>query len=123
MVLIEEKTTADEVKEAAKDRDTNVSAVESGDAGSEKVSKDVAEGFETASEGDLDDDKEVELGGGDGKREVERSEGVEEEVSPPKSDAYEDALSEDELKQVSFLSALIGVICVYWWGKHENLHI
>lgn len=104
MVEILEETTIDVVKDTTRDGETNGSAVESGDVGSEKVSKDVLEGFETASEGDLDD-RQGDICGDDVERESKQTEGGEEQVSPPKDDAYEDAFNEDELKQRALVQA------------------
>ncbi|KAL8150894.1 hypothetical protein V2J09_020702 [Rumex salicifolius] len=104
MVEIEEETTIDVVKQTKQDRTSNGSADESGCVEQGMVSKDALEGFETASEGDLDDRHE-ENGGDEGERECEKNEGGEGQVIHPKDDAYEDACNDDDLKQRALAQA------------------
>ncbi|KAL8150913.1 hypothetical protein V2J09_020721 [Rumex salicifolius] len=104
MVEIEEETTIDVVKETKQDCSKNGSADDTGSVESEMASKDVLEGFETASEGDLDN-KQGENGGDEGERESEENEGGEEQALHHKDDPYEDAFNDDELKQRALAQA------------------
>lgn len=89
----------------------HAAADESGDGEAEtaSVSKDVSEGFETASEGDHFD-RESDAGGaeeedqhGEAQQDHSAEQGKEEQTVPPpppkKDDSYQDALDDDQLKQ------------------------
>ncbi|GMH13788.1 hypothetical protein Nepgr_015629 [Nepenthes gracilis] len=82
---------------------SHTSTNESGEEETSSISKDISEGFETASEGD--DDKETENDGKEQHEKQQKEEGSEEQNLSPREDNYGDALNDEELKQRALAQA------------------